>query len=206
MTLTAEDVAHRLAAALRPQASVPDQPVVRGEGEPGPAPAADAPLTPAAVLVPLIERKKGVTVLLTRRTDRLAEHAGQISFPGGRIEARDENAHAAALREAEEEIGLGRRHVRVLGQLEDHATGTGFLVTPVIGMVAPPFELSPDPNEVAEVFEVPLDFVLDPANYGRVTGRRGGRERRFHALPFEDRFIWGFTAQILVRLSQVLRD
>ncbi len=204
--LTPKDVSDRLAAALRPRAPVPDHPVVCGEGESGPAAAANRPLTPAAVLVPLVERRQEVTVLLTRRTDRLAEHAGQISFPGGHIEARDKNAQATALREAEEEIGLGRRHVRILGQLEDHATGTGFLVTPVVAMVTPPFELSPDPVEVAEVFEVPLDFVLDPANHGRVTGMRGGRKRRFYALPFEGRFIWGFTAQILVRLSQLLRD
>ena len=159
---------------------------------------------PAAVLVPLIERSAGITVLLTRRTDHLPDHPGQVSFPGGRIEADDHDAVAAALREAEEEIGLPRVHVSVVGRLDDYETGTGFIVTPVVGLIAPPFPLEPDPHEVAEVFEVPLAYVLDKENHERRSGVFGGRVRSYYVLPYEGRFIWGATAGMLVNLYEVL--
>ena len=121
------------------------------------------PLTPAAVLFPIVLRDNGQTVLLTQRTAHLKDHAGQISFPGGRVEAEDESPIHTALRETEEEIGLARKHVEVLGFLPEYRTGTGFRVTPVVALVTPPFELALDPFEVAEAFEVPLAFLLDPA-------------------------------------------
>ncbi len=161
-------------------------------------------LTPAAVLVPLVDRPDGMTVLLTQRTDHLADHAGQISFPGGRIEPSDPDPVAAALRETEEEIGLTPDRVTPIGRLDDYETRTGFLVVPVVALVTPPFTVSPDPFEVADVFEVPLDFILDPANHKRHSRVFRGAERQFYVLPYEDRFIWGATAGMLVNLYDVL--
>ena len=161
-------------------------------------------LTPAAVLVPLVERKEGVTVLLTLRTDHLYDHAGQISFPGGRVDTVDTDAVAAALRETEEETGIPGTRVEVVGRLPDYETRTGFIVTPVVGFIAPPFEIAADPFEVAEVFEVPLSFVLDRANHRRQSRVWQGAERWFYVLPFEDRYIWGATAGMLVNLCEVL--
>ncbi len=167
--------------------------------------ALDRALTPAAVLVPLVERADGLTVLLTQRTDHLAHHPGQISFPGGRLEDADGgDTVIAALRETEEEIGLARKHVDVVGRLDEYVTGTGFVVTPVVGVIAPPFRLAADPFEVAEVFEVPLDFVLEPANHKLNRRIVEGRHRPFWALTYEERVIWGATAGILVNLSDVL--
>lgn len=162
-------------------------------------------LVPAAVLVPLVERPQGWTVLLTQRTAHLSHHAGQISFPGGRLEAGDEDALAAALRETEEEIGLAAKAVDLLGWLDDYITGTGFRVTPVVGLIQPPFTLKADPFEVAEIFEVPLDFILDPANHERRTMVVSGRERLHYVLPYRERFIWGATAGMLVNLYEALR-
>ncbi len=204
MKLTPEVIARRLAAALDAPAPVVDADAVVGAEEYDLALEVNETLIPAAVLVPLIVRSGGVTVLLTQRTDHLADHDGQISFPGGRIEANDGDARAASLREMEEETGIAPDRVRILGQIEDHATATGFLVTPVIGMITPPLDLHPDPHEVAEAFECPLSFALDPANHRRDTGIRDGRKRHFYELIFEDRRIWGFTARILVRLSGLL--
>ncbi len=203
MKLTPEIIARRLAALDVPAPAV-DADAVLGAEEVDPALEVNETLIPAAVLVPLIVRSAGVTVLLTQRTEHLADHAGQISFPGGRIEGVDEDARAASLRELEEETGIAPDRVRILGQIEDHVTVTGFLVTPVIGMITPPLDLHPDPHEVAEAFECPLSFALDPANHRRHTGMRGGRRRQFYELTFEDRRIWGFTARILVRLSGLL--
>lgn len=161
-------------------------------------------LTPAAVLVPVIDRGPAMTVLFTRRTDHLPDHAGQISFPGGRIEADDASPEAAALRETEEEVGLDRCHVDVLGRLDDYITGTGFAVTPVVGIVAPPFELEMQAEEVAETFEVPLDFLLDPVNHQRHERIINGRDRHFYAMPYGDHFIWGATAGMLINLYRRL--
>ena len=163
-----------------------------------------AALRPAAVLVPLIDRAAGMSVLLTRRTDHLAAHAGQIAFPGGRVEEADIDATAAALREAEEEVGLPREFVTVIGRLDTYITGTGFEITPVVGIVSPPFPLAIDPAEVAEVFEVPLAFVLDPNNHRRTERVFAERRRAFFVLPFEGRNIWGATAGMLVNLYEVL--
>lgn len=177
---------------------------VDGDIRPGRA-ALDRPPTPAAVLVPLVERPEGMTVLLTQRTDHLAHHPGQISFPGGRLEDSDGgDPLIAALRETEEEIGLPRDRVTVLGRLDLYVTGTGFGVTPVVGVVAPPFELTADPFEVAEVFEVPLDFLLDPENHKLHRVVVEGRHRPFWSMTWEERVIWGATAGILVNLSEVL--
>lgn len=161
-------------------------------------------LRSAAVLVPLINRAEGMSVLLTQRTAHLSAHAGQISFPGGRVEATDQDAVEAALRETEEEVGLTRDHVSVIGRLDTYVTGTGFEVTPVVGIVSVPFPLSLDPFEVAEAFEVPLHFILDPSNHRRMTRVFEERTRVFFVLPFENRYIWGATAGMLVNLAEVL--
>jgi 8-oxo-dGTP pyrophosphatase MutT (NUDIX family) len=136
------------------------------------------------VLVPLVVRDHGLTVLLTQRADHLNDHAGQVSFPGGRQEPFDADAIATALREAQEEVGLAPSRVEILGALPDYLTGTGFCVTPVIGLVHPPFALKMDELEVAEVFEVPLAFLMDPANHEERVFRYEGGERRFFAMPY----------------------
>jgi 8-oxo-dGTP pyrophosphatase MutT (NUDIX family) len=161
---------------------------------------------PAAVLVPLVPREQGLTVLLTQRTVHLAHHAGQISFPGGRVDAGDGSAEETALRETEEEIGLARERVRVLGRLPTYFIPSGFKVTPVVGWVEPPFDLRLDEFEVADAFEVPLAFFLDRSNHRLERGERNGRVREFFVMPYEGRNIWGATAGMLVTLSQVLRE
>ena len=200
--LTREEVRYRL-SRWHTHAS-------RGPGsEPGDEGAARAPSaaepTPAAVLVGLVDRSAGPALLLTQRTEHLRDHAGQICFPGGRMEAGDESAAAAALREAEEEIGLDPARVSILGKLPSYQTVTGFRIHPVVGWISPPFELRPDPFEVAEAFEVPLHFVLDPENHHRQSYRRGPVTRGYYVLPYQGRFIWGATAGILVNLARVLR-
>ncbi len=180
---------------------------VRGDREVTPdMTAPSTALRPAAVLVPLIDHAAGMSVLLTQRTAHLSAHAGQIAFPGGRIEADDEDAIAAALRETEEEVGLPRGHVSVIGRLDTYITGTGFEITPIVGIVAPPFPLAIDPYEVAEAFEVPLDYILDTRNHQRVTRESAGRRRIFFVLPYQGRNIWGATAGMLVNLAEVLAD
>ena len=158
----------------------------------------------AAVLVPLIERSDGWSVVLTLRSADLADHAGQISLPGGRIDPEDADEHAAALREAEEEIGLARDYVEIAGRLDTWLTGTGFDVTPVVGLVRPPPPYRPDPVEVAEVFEVPLDFILDKRNHQWRSRELQGQKRYFWAIPYLHRNIWGVTAGILVNLAEAI--
>ena len=175
-------------------------PLVREEGVPA------GELTPAAVLLPLVVRLGGLQVLLTRRTDHLHHHPGQISFPGGRVEAHDLSPVMTALRETEEEIGLDPDRVELLGELPDYCTGTGFRVTPVVGLVHPPFELKLDAFEVAEAFEVPLSFLLDPANHQRHRMEYQGRMREYYAMPYGDYFIWGATAGMLVSLYRFLSE
>ncbi|HEY1260399.1 MAG TPA: CoA pyrophosphatase [Stellaceae bacterium] len=170
---------------------------------PGMTPPSTA-LRPAAVLVPLVDRSDGMTVLLTQRTAHLSAHAGQIAFPGGSVEADDADPVAAALRETEEEIGLPRDHITVIGRLDTYVTGTGFEITPIVGIVRAPFPLAVDPYEVAEAFEVPLDFVLDPANHRRTERLVDLRRRVFFVLPYQGRNIWGATAGMLVNLAEVL--
>ncbi|MES2152757.1 MAG: CoA pyrophosphatase [Pseudomonadota bacterium] len=164
-------------------------------------------MTPASVLVPLVRRPGGLTLLLTQRTAHLTDHAGQISFPGGRAEDHDASAIETALRETQEEIGLHRRHIDVIGSMPDYVTGTGYRVTPVVGVVTPPFELQADPNEVAEIFEVPLAFLMDGANHRRLSFELpdGSGRRVFYAMPYERFFIWGATAGMLRNLFHFLR-
>lgn len=152
--------------------------------------------TPAAVLVPIIARQP-LTVLFTLRTEHLARHAGQVSFPGGRIDADDEDAAATALREAEEEIALSRALVEPLGFLDTYRTSTGYSVAPLVGLVQADYQARANPNEVAEIFEVPLSFLLDPANMTRDRRFFRGEDRHFYAFRFQSRYIWGATAGMI---------
>jgi 8-oxo-dGTP pyrophosphatase MutT (NUDIX family) len=161
--------------------------------------------TPASVLVPLVLREDGVRLLLTMRTAHLNDHAGQVAFPGGRAEPTDAGPVDTALRETEEEIGLHRSHIDVIGMLPLYYTGTGYAVTPVVGLVTPPFALQADPFEVAEIFEVPLDFLMDGANHQRLAAEMPNGRRTFYAMPYQNYFIWGATAGMLRNLFHFLR-
>lgn len=154
-------------------------------------------LTPAAVLIPLVMHEAGLSLLLTQRTAHLYDHAGQICLPGGRVETFDASVHETALRETEEETGLSRRHIEIIGQLPDYLTNSGYRVTPVVSLVTPPFDLMPDEFEVAEIFEVPLWFLMDPSNHEIRTVPLDPDRRRFLAMPYERHFIWGATAGML---------
>jgi 8-oxo-dGTP pyrophosphatase MutT (NUDIX family) len=227
MELMLDDLMHRLSVALMarvPGEDVAGDRVIFGPGERQMAQAfvdkerermtrqgiiakgAGANLRRAAVLIPLVAQPDGVTVLLTQRTSHLAAHAGQISFPGGRMEPEDRDARDAALRETEEETGLPRTQIQTLGALEEYGTVTGFRVTPIVGIVTPPFVLKPDPTEVAEIFEVPLAFILDPLNRRHAVEMRDGVERDIYEILFGDYRIWGFTARLLVRLAEVIES
>jgi 8-oxo-dGTP pyrophosphatase MutT (NUDIX family) len=199
-----EDLA-RIRRALAPGSGTPSR--RRGDDDLNLASEMAPPpgLRKAAVLVPLVQRHEGMTVLLTRRTDHLAHHAGQISFPGGGIEDSDASPEAAALREAKEEIGLGAERVEILGRLDIYWTRTGFEITPVVAAVSPPLELVPDAQEVAEVFEVPLGFIADPANHQRHSREFKGQVRHFYVLPYTHYYIWGATAGMLVNLADRLK-
>jgi 8-oxo-dGTP pyrophosphatase MutT (NUDIX family) len=190
-------------SGMRQSASRGDDGVNAGDGNPGLLPPT-ARFRAAAVLVPLVARASGMSVLLTRRTAHLHAHAGQISFPGGRVEDGDADAVAAALRETEEEIGLARARVEIVGRLDTYRTRTAFEVTPVVGIVTPPFELKLDAFEVDSAFEVPLSFALDPANHQRHSRVFEGATRHFWALPFGPHYIWGATAGMLVNLAEAL--
>jgi 8-oxo-dGTP pyrophosphatase MutT (NUDIX family) len=163
--------------------------------------------TPASVLMPIVVHEQGLSLLLTQRTEHLTDHGGQVSLPGGRVEPEDTSAIETALRETEEEVGLDRRHVEVIGILPDYFTGTGYRVTPVVGLVHPPFDLRADPHEVAEIFEVPLAFLMDGMNHQRRTFvfPNGAGRRTFYAMPYEKFFIWGATAAMLRNLFHFLR-
>lgn len=161
--------------------------------------------TPAAVLVPLINRPEGLTLMLTQRTAHLHDHAGQISFPGGRVDEGDASRTHTALREAREETGLAPHLVQLIGQLPEWDIQTGFRVTPVVGWIEPPLSLAPDPFEVAEVFEVPLNFLLNPDNHRRHSDVINGRQRHYYSMPFEGRNIWGATAGMIHMLYCILR-
>jgi 8-oxo-dGTP pyrophosphatase MutT (NUDIX family) len=182
---------------------------LRGRGDHDLNPGTSPPVKtkPAAVLVPMVDRPEGMTLLFTRRTAHLAHHAGQVSFPGGRVEEDDPDAVTTALRETAEEIGLCSRSVEIMGRLDDYVTGTGFTITPIVGVVSPPFELTLDSFEVAESFEVPLAFLIDPANRQRcVRTEASGIERYFYAFSYERHYIWGATAGILVNLQEALAE
>jgi 8-oxo-dGTP pyrophosphatase MutT (NUDIX family) len=158
---------------------------------------------PAAVLVPLVNRAEGVSVLLTQRTADMPSHAGQIAFPGGRRQA-GEDAVAAALRETEEEVGIAPRFIDVVGAVDLYRTGTGFEITPIVGVLTPGFTIRADPREVADVFEVPLEHFLDEVNHKLDSREYQGRQRRYYAMPYGERYIWGATAGMLKNLHFIL--
>jgi len=202
-SLTAAELRARF-AAHQPGIRSFDNERVRGDHLLDPNVKLPPGLTPAAVLAPLIERASGFQVLLTQRTAHLSAHAGQIALPGGRVEPGDPDAVQAALRETEEEIGLSPSRIEVLGRLDTYITGTGYEIVPVVGLVREPFSLRLDPKEVTETFEVPLSFILDRANHKRETRQLPNGVRTFFVLPYQNRYIWGATAGILVNLAEVL--
>lgn len=209
--LPAVEAARLRPEALRERLAAPPlwQPEFKGDGG-----SFDArPPANAAVLIPLVMREQGVQVLLTRRTEHLRSHAGQISFPGGRMEATDASPEAAALRETKEEIGLDAEYLEVIGQLPIYATVTSFQVHPVVALVRPGFELHLDAYEVAEAFEVPLSFLMTPAQHQRHRFVYDGGERHFYSMPWSPAgtqvqpspyFIWGATAAILRNFYRLL--
>jgi len=188
--------------------------IAEGLARPAPLPAPDdlhlisrpdgARVTEAAVLVPLVDRNGRVQLLLTQRTPHLDNHAGQISFPGGRVEEADASREETALRETEEEIGLPRSAVALLGRLPVYDNLSGFRITPVVGWIEPPFVLKPDPFEVAAAFEAPLEHFLETANYQRREFHFRGRHRHYMAIPYEGRYIWGATAAMLYSFARML--
>lgn len=196
----------RVAAALlpidgAPATSLPDDIAVARARRTG---VIDGPLTPAAVLMPIIAHEDAPTVLFTRRSESLARHAGQISFPGGRVDELDRTAVDTALRECEEEIGLTRDAVRLLGALDPHETGSGYCVAPLVGWIAPPLSLTLDSNEVAAVLEVPLAFLIDRANHFAGTATFNDRSWPYTAIPYGEHRIWDITAGIIVNLCERL--
>jgi 8-oxo-dGTP pyrophosphatase MutT (NUDIX family) len=161
---------------------------------------------PAAVLVPFIDRPEGLSILLTQRASQLAKHAAQISFPGGRLEESDPDVASAALREAQEEIGLDPARVRVFGYLPDHLVISGYRVTPVLSLVTPPFTIEPNPAEVESVFEVPADYVFDARNHKARLRRIGDEDMLLHDIPWEGVNIWGATAGMLLTLVRMVEE
>jgi len=204
--LTKEQIRSRLPRiAATPSRTQPGRTLkIRGDHDLNQGMGAPAKLRHASVLVPLVEREAGMTVIFTQRTAHLAAHAGQISFPGGGMEPSDDDAVATALRETQEEIGLEPERVEIAGRLDTYVTRTGFEITPVVGFIRPPFILNPDPFEVAEVFEVPLEFFLKPGAVKKETRQFQGTQRYFYVFPYEHRYIWGATAGMLVNLVDVL--
>lgn len=206
--MTASALEARLRSVLEPLETWREgAPATRSDYDmnPGIPPFVDGPLRHAAVLVPVVERPDGATVILTRRADTLTSHTGQVAFPGGRLDP-GETAVEAALREAEEEIGLDPGRVRPIGLGDTYETGSRFMVTPVVAMVDLPFHLTLSPDEVAEAFETPLAFLMDSGNHRRETLMFKGAERFFWAMPWDDegveRYIWGATAGMIRALSQ----
>jgi 8-oxo-dGTP pyrophosphatase MutT (NUDIX family) len=194
MNLGLDELRRRLAQRSAPAVSV--------YGDDGAGREAAA-LTPASVLVPIVAHEV-LSVVFTQRTSHLKHHSGQISFPGGRAEPEDPTPEHTALREAEEEIGLARDRVEVLARLPEYCTRTGFCVTPVVGLLAPPLVLAPDRREVEEVFEVPLAFLLDPRNHERHTREYQGQMVGYYVIQYGKRQIWGATAGMIVNLYRML--
>lgn len=207
MALTAEEIRARLtgltAASRSSQGIQPDGSRLRGDHDLAPELYPNRTLRQAAVLVPLLVREE-LHVLLTQRTAHLNDHAGQIAFPGGQVDPEDDGVVAAALREAEEEVGLPPGHVEVVGHLDTYLTRTGFEITPVVGLIHQDFEPALDAFEVAEIFEVPLRFFLTPGSRETHSRIFEGQERHFYVYPYENRYIWGATAGMLNNLSEVL--
>jgi 8-oxo-dGTP pyrophosphatase MutT (NUDIX family) len=166
--------------------------------------ASEQSLKPAAVLLLVVNHPGSPTVVFTQRTAHLSDHAGQISFPGGRCDADDCTPERTALREAEEEVGIAADRVELLGRLPEYRTSTGFAVTPVVGWAEPPMDYRPDPHEVADVFEVPLAFLLDERNHRYESAFYKGRMRHYWAMPYGERFIWGATAGMLVTFHRLM--
>jgi 8-oxo-dGTP pyrophosphatase MutT (NUDIX family) len=195
--VTPEELRARLSAVI---ATPHDEAVVYGDEV---LEVLDTPPIPAAVLVPVVlDRVPGI--LLTKRNAHLTKHAGQVSFPGGRIDA-GETPEAAALREAQEEVGLAPGNVELLGRMADYVTGTGYRITPVVGLLPPGLTLHPSPEEVESVFELPIDVLLDPQAPRRLRHERHGNLREYWVWPHPDHYIWGATAAILVHLARKLR-
>ncbi len=196
MEATAGDIGRRSNEAAEPEDLVQEE---RNEWVAG-----GKPLIPAAVLVPLVVHEDGLNVMLTKRTDHLNNHGGQISFPGGRVDDSDRDALHTALRETEEEVGLHSKDIEIIGELDEYIVGTGYLVNPIIGVIEPPFELTLHEGEVAEVFEVPLEFLITPENMKRHAREFEGIKRHYFAITWGEYFIWGATAGMLRNLSQRL--
>jgi 8-oxo-dGTP pyrophosphatase MutT (NUDIX family) len=192
----------RIGEALRTRSGGSSDFDLNPDARPDPAPR----LRAASVLVPLVERGAGLALILTRRAALLKHHPGQVAFPGGKQDPADPTPLAAALREAREEIGLDPADVEILGALAPHETVTGFTVSPFVGLVAPGYRPAIDRSEVDEVFEVPLDFALDPGNFQVHARVWQGRERRYYVLPYGPHYIWGATARILRTLADRMRD
>ncbi|NOZ42963.1 MAG: CoA pyrophosphatase [Alphaproteobacteria bacterium] len=166
--------------------------------------AAELPLKPAAVLIPLVDRKGGMTVLLTKRSRHLKIHSGQVSFPGGSCEAQDIDAMTTALRETEEEVGIDRHYVEIIGAMEDYETITGYVITPVVAILQPEFKVKIDAGEVAEAFELPLSYVLDKKNH-QLQSRVWHDQRRYYYVLMNDKHdVWGATAAMLVRFARLI--
>lgn len=200
------DFQHRLRARLTPPELVarPGE-QARGDADLNPV-WPDRPVTfrPAAVLAPIVKRPEGWTMLFTQRAEETPAHPGQISFPGGRVQDGDANAIATALRETHEEIGLASSCIEPLGAWDLYETGTGYRITPIVGLIEPQFDLTLDPREVASVFEAPLSFLFDPRNHERREGEWRGVKRAYYAMPYGDRFIWGATAGMIRALWERL--
>ncbi len=196
---------HSLRSRLLPEPPVLTLAPTRSDFDLNPdlRPATPRELSPAAVLLPIIARAEP-TVLFTRRTDHLSRHAGQVSFPGGRAQTEDRSLVETALRETQEEIGVTTDFISVAGFLDAHETGTGYAILPVVGVLHEGFSVVPEVNEVAEIFEVPLSFLLDPVNHELRSGEWQGRKRDFYAFTYNGHYIWGATAAILVNFRDRL--
>jgi 8-oxo-dGTP pyrophosphatase MutT (NUDIX family) len=211
LNLSAETFADLALARLRPEPPALGDLIARPRGDhenqPQAVPIPDEKrAVPAAVLIGIVPRASGPTMLLTQRAAALRSHSAQIAFPGGRVDATDGSPVVTALRETEEEIGLSRRHIRTLGFLDAYLTGTGYRVVPVVALIEPPFSLTINHHEVDEAFETPLSFLFDPTNHKREGREWQGHFRTYYAMPFEGRYIWGATAGMIRNLYERLAD
>jgi 8-oxo-dGTP pyrophosphatase MutT (NUDIX family) len=207
MISSAESFLQRAATRLRPVPPGRDEALANPRGDHDlQEERIELPADPkeAAVLVPIVQREAGASVLFTERATGLRQHSGQIAFPGGRVDPEDGTVLAAACREAEEEIGLERRFIEPLGYLDAYLSSTQYLVVPVVGLVSPGHTLRLNPSEVADTFEVPLEFLMDPAHHELHSREWKGRLRRYYAIPYGDRYIWGVTAGIVRNLYETI--